>query len=95
MTRPTKEELARSERRITRCLFAVAVLIAGFLLYATVVSVPMPREDRFDDTLPNPMGGPARTAPGEASGEVALGGLQVAGAEVPCKGTVLVLFCRL
>lgn len=82
MTRPTKEELARSERRITRGLVAAGVLIAGFLLYATVVSVSMPREDRFDATLPNPMGGPARTAPGEASGEIALGGLQVGGAEV-------------
>jgi hypothetical protein len=82
MTRPSSEALTRRDRRITRGLTVVGVLIAGFLLYATIVALSAPRESRFDARLPNPMGGPARTAPGDASGEIFLGGLQVAGADV-------------
>jgi hypothetical protein len=82
MTRPSKEQLARRERRITRGLAAVGVLIAAGLLYATIVAVSTPRESRFDAALPNPMGGPARTAPGDASGDIALAGLQITGADV-------------
>lgn len=82
MDRQSKQEFARRERRITRGLTAVGVLIAGFLLYALVVSLSAPRESRFDASLPNPMGGPARTAPGDASGEVTLAGLRITGAEL-------------
>lgn len=82
MSRPSKQELARRERRITRGLIAVGVLIAGFLIYAFVVSLSVPPETRFDASLPNPMGGPARTAPGDASGDITLAGLQVTGADV-------------
>jgi hypothetical protein len=82
MSRPSKEQLARRERRVARGLTAVGVLIAGFLLYALVVSLSTPRESRFDASLPNPMGGPARPAPGDATGELTLAGLQIAGAEV-------------
>jgi len=82
MTRPSSEALARRDRHITRGLTVVGVLLAAFLLYATVVALGTPRESRFDDSLPNPMGGPARTAPGDTTGELVLGGLQVAGAEV-------------
>lgn len=82
MSRPSRQELARRERRITRGLVAVGVLIAGFLLYATIVVLSTPRESRFDATMPNPMGGPARTAPGDASGDITLAGLQITGADV-------------
>ena len=82
MSRPGNVQLLRRDRRVTRGLTAVGVLIAAFPLYATVVALSTPRESRFDDNLPNPMGGPARTAPGDASGEIALGGLQVEGADV-------------
>lgn len=82
MSRPSKQELARREQRITRGMTAVGVLIAGFLLYALVVSLSAPRESRFDATLPNPMGGPARTAPGDASGDTTFAGLQVTRVDV-------------
>ena len=82
MARLSKQQFARRERRITRGLTAVGVLIAGFLLYALVVSLSAPRESRFDASLPNPMGGPARTAPGDASGNIALAGLRITSAEL-------------
>lgn len=82
MTRARSQAPARDDRRITRGLTVVGVLIAGFLLYATVVALGTPRESRFDDTLPNPMGGPARTAPGDVTEEIVVGGLEVTGAEV-------------
>lgn len=82
MPRPSTQELAHREQRLTRGLVAVGVLIAGFLAYAIVVVLSPPPETSFDDSLPNPMGGPARTAPGDASGEFVLAGLQVTGADV-------------
>ena len=82
MTSETKQRLARREQRIMRGLVAAGVLIAAFLIYALAMSFSAPRESRFDDTLPNPMGGPARTAPGEATGEAVLAGLTIDGAEV-------------
>lgn len=82
MTRPSKEELARRERRVMRGLSALGALIAIFLVYATIVSLSAPRSTRFDATLPNPMGGPARTAPGEAVGDATLAGLRIDGTEI-------------
>lgn len=82
MARLTRDQLRRREQHIMRGLTAVGVLIAAFLLYAVVVSFSAPNQSRFDDTLPNPMGGPARTAPGEATGDITLAGLQIEGAEV-------------
>ncbi|HEX9766559.1 MAG TPA: hypothetical protein VGA36_07325 [Nitriliruptorales bacterium] len=82
MPRPGKQQLARREQRIMRGLTAAGVLIAAFLVYALVGSFSSPRESRFDDTLPNPMGGPARTAPGAATGEAALAGLTIDGVDV-------------
>ncbi|MFP5252199.1 MAG: hypothetical protein ACLGH4_00195 [Actinomycetes bacterium] len=82
MGRLSKQQFARRERRITRGLTAVGVLIAGFLLYALVMSLSAPRESRFDAGLPNPMGGPARTAPGDATGQATLAGLTIAGVDV-------------
>lgn len=82
MTSANRQQLARREQRIMRGLAAAGVLIAAFLIYALVVSFSSPRESRFDDTLPNPMGGPARTAPGDATGEAALAGLTIGGVDV-------------
>ena len=82
MTSPNRQQLARREQRIMRGLAAAGVSIAAFLVYALVVSFATPRESRFDDTLPNPMGGPAHTAPGEATGEADLAGLTIAGVDV-------------
>lgn len=82
MTSPNRQLLARREQHIMRGLATAGVLIAAFLVYAMVVSFSTPRESRFDDTLPNPMGGPTRTAPGDATGQAALGGLTITGVDV-------------
>lgn len=82
MSRAAQERAARTEIVVTRVIAAAGVLLAAFLLYAGVVTFGSPRESRFDDSLPNPMGGPARTAPGEAVGEASLAGLRIAGSEV-------------
>lgn len=82
MTRPSSQALVRPDRRTVRVLAVVGVLIAAFLLYATVMALGTPRESSFDDSLPNPMGGPARAAPGDATGEAALAGLAIADSEV-------------
>lgn len=80
-TTPT-QDLARTERRVIRALIAAAVVIAGILVFAIANSLATGRSPVFDDTLPNPMGGPARTAPGEATGETAFSGLEIIGTEV-------------
>ena len=82
MSRPSKQQLARREQRLMRGLTVAGGLIAAFLIYALVVSFSSPSASRFDDTLPNPMGGPARTAPGDATGEAALAGLTIEGIHV-------------
>lgn len=82
MTHGSNVQTVRREQRVSRGLAAVGVLIAAFLLYATIVAFSTPQESQFDADLPNPMGGPARTAPGDASGAVVLDGLEVSGAEV-------------
>lgn len=67
----------------TRIMIAIGVLVAGFLLYAVVATFTEPAEpSSFDASLPNPMGGPARTAPGTVSGDLVLAGLEVRGSEV-------------
>lgn len=82
MNRTAHERAARTEQLLTRTMAVVGVVLAGFLLYAGIVAFGTPRQSRFDDTLPNPMGGPARTAPGEATDAIDLAGLQVAGSNV-------------
>lgn len=81
MARPTPRRDA-AQRRFQQITTGAAILLGGFLLYALVVTFASPREAVFDDTLPNPMGGPAREAPGEATGSVELAGLVVTGAQV-------------
>jgi hypothetical protein len=62
-------------------LIAAAIVVVAFaVLVAVYVSPPDRRVS--DASLPNPMGGMARTAPGEVTGGVQLAGLQIAGAEV-------------
>jgi hypothetical protein len=75
-TRPNRRGRLGSAPRI-------AAVIA-FVGSAVIVAASITPTDRavFAASLPNPMGGMARTAPGEVSGEVQLAGLQVAGAEV-------------
>lgn len=82
MSRPSKEQRARREPRITGSVVTIGVLLVGLLIYATIASLSAPTESQFDASLPNPMGGLARTAPGDASGDLTLAGLQIAGAEV-------------
>lgn len=83
MSRPTPEAVARRGRRVVRAVSAVGILVTGFLVYAAVVILSAPPEpSRSDASLPNPMGGPARTAPGTASEQVTLGGLEVVGSDV-------------
>jgi hypothetical protein len=62
-------------------LIATAVAVVGFAVLVAM-SVTPPDRNVFDASLPNPMGGMARTAPGEVTGEVQLAGLQIVGAQV-------------
>lgn len=82
MNRAAREKAARTQLLVSRVMVAVGVLVAAFLVYAGVVTFSTPRESRFDDTLPNPMGGPTAVAPGEASGLVTLAGLEIEGGDV-------------
>ncbi len=83
MNRATQERTARTEMLVTRTMMAGGLLLAGFLLYAGIVAFGTPREGpQFDGTLPNPMGGPASTAPGEATTDIDLAGLSIAGSDV-------------
>jgi hypothetical protein len=62
-------------------LFAAVIALVGFAVLVAA-SITPPDRTVFDASLPNPMGGMARTALGEVSGEVQLAGLEIAGAEV-------------
>ena len=65
-------------------VIVIAAAIAGVTLYGLLASVVGPQEpSQFDVSLPNPMGGPAKIAPGEPTGEITFGGLTVSGSEVP------------
>ena len=78
----TAERTARTEVIVTRAFAALGILLAAFLAYAAVATFSTPRSSRFDDTLPNPMGGPARSAPGTATDDLTLAGLEVHGSQV-------------
>jgi hypothetical protein len=83
MSRPSPAQLARTERRVWSAVAVFAVLI-GLAALAAIPDVrgPSGTAARFDASLPNPMGGPAREAPGEPTGRLELGGLRVEGTEV-------------
>jgi hypothetical protein len=72
-----------TDQRLSRTLTAVMIALGVFLAYAATVTFTAPRASTADDeSLPNPMGGPARAAPGDAVGDLELAGLQIAGSEV-------------
>lgn len=84
MAHPATTQAARTDRRVMATVIVIAAAIAGVALYGLLASVIGPQEpSQFDASLPNPMGGPAKIAPGEPTGEVAFGGLTVSGSEVP------------
>lgn len=83
MAHPATARAARTDRRLMTAVTAIAALIAGIALYAILGSVLGVQESSaFDASLPNPMGGPARAAPGEPIGEADFGGLRVSGNEI-------------
>lgn len=83
MTRLSRVKLHRTERRGLRILTVVGLFLAGFLVYGVAVTSTTPREPSgFAAALPNPMGGPARAAPGDASHDISFAGLLVQGSQV-------------
>lgn len=57
-------------------------VFGAFLIFATAVAIGTTRDSSFEATLPNPMGGIARTAPGTATGAIELAGLAIADAAI-------------
>jgi hypothetical protein len=83
MSRTAPAERAGRERRLVRNFTIVAALIGTFAVAAIVAGIALPGDETaFDPTLPNPMGGPARSAPGETAGTATLAGLEIADVEV-------------
>jgi hypothetical protein len=81
-TRSTHPTPARRRGRFGSVPLIVAVIaVVGFVVLVSASITPTDRAV-FDASLPNPMGGLARTAPGEVTGEVQLAGLEIAGAEI-------------
>lgn len=79
----TSSHRANDPRRNTPLLRRLSVLMAVAALAVIVaMSATSGGDVATDASLPNPMGGPARTAPGTMSGEVELAGLRIADAEV-------------
>lgn len=83
MPRPVPAHQAQTEARFNRIILAVSIGMGAFLLFAIMATISQPREaSPFDPSLPNPMGGPALTAPGQASGQTKLGALTIDGTEI-------------
>ena len=91
---PTTTRSNNNQRRLRLAYGTFAVLgvvLVGVLAFA----LPQPGEPGpYDASLPSPMGGPAATAPGEATGTVSLAGLEIQGShvamgEVPLDVTVV------
>lgn len=74
---------ADEQRRTAGQLPRLAALV-GVVAVAVVVAVSATSgaDTATDTSLPNPMGGPARTAPGTVSGEAGLAGLQITDSEI-------------
>lgn len=81
MTRSSQAPQA-TERRVMRAITALVVALT--LGSAVIVGTTLQSREAspFDPSLPNPMGGTARVAPGASTGVVSLSGLVIAGAEV-------------
>jgi hypothetical protein len=84
MPRTDTTRTDQAGRGLVYGFYAVGALVAAFLLFATVYTFATneSQPDRYDASLPNPMGGPAREAPGDATGSVEVAGLTVEGATV-------------
>jgi hypothetical protein len=79
----TPAERASQGGRLVRTVTIVAAIIGTFAVAGIVAGLAMPGEEAiFDATLPNPMGGPARAAPGETAGMASLAGLEVDDVEI-------------
>lgn len=80
----TRTSPSTTRRRSKRGTLPLIALLVGAVGFAVLIAISVTATDRpeFDASLPNPMGGPARDAPGEVSGAVSFGGLEVAGTEV-------------
>lgn len=83
MARTTQRDRTDGRGRTTTW-FMMAGVSAALLGSAVLValSAVSTDQDASDDLLPNPMGGPTRAAPGEATGDLRLGGLEISGAQV-------------
>ncbi|MBS3940719.1 MAG: hypothetical protein KG028_07145 [Actinobacteria bacterium] len=73
---------AAADQRFMRSVTIVALSIGAFTLYAILTAVVGADADAEVADLPNPMGGIAMTAPGDATGELDLGGLEILGSTV-------------
>jgi hypothetical protein len=82
MSRPPRPTRATRRRRSVSGTSTGAVI--AVVVFAALVAAALTPPDRItqEPSLPNPMGGIARTATGELSGEVQLAGLRIAGTEV-------------
>lgn len=80
----TRTSSSAARRRNTRRSWPVIAGVVAAVGFAVLIAASVVAADRpeFDASLPNPMGGPAREAPGAVSGTVSFGGLEVTGAEV-------------
>jgi hypothetical protein len=80
---PARPSRLDAEQRARGWITLVFGVVGAFLLFALAYAFLQPGDPSpYDDTLPNPMGGPARTAPGELSGSASLGGLEIEDTEV-------------
>jgi hypothetical protein len=77
-------EKAQVAQRAVRGFTIAAIVVGVFAVGGIVTGIALSggEEAVFDDSLPNPMGGPARTAPGEASGTASFAGLQIDDVEI-------------
>jgi hypothetical protein len=83
MSRTTAVERANQGSRLVRTVTIVAALIGTVAVAGIVAGLALPGDEAtFDATLPNPMGGPARTAPGEMTGTASFAGLEIDDVEV-------------
>jgi hypothetical protein len=83
MTRSDVARTTGSERKRALVWFGAAFLVVAFMTSVALAAVSERQSAApFDADLPNPMGGPARAAPGDSSGEIVLAGLRIRGADV-------------
>lgn len=80
---PSPTQKTQTERRVMRAITIGAALLGALMIVASIAVPGEPDDDAdLQAALPNPMGGAARTAPGQASGSVSLAGLEIDDVEV-------------